>query len=447
MELIKNCSLEDHKEIEANIYCPECQIYMCKKCENIHNTLFKNHHAYNTDKNNEEIFTGFCKEKNHHIELKYYCKNHNTLCCAACIAKINKIGDGQHNNCDVCIIQEIKEEKRNKFKDNEEKLKQLNDKLKDSLIELKDLFEKIEKDKDELKLHVQKIFTRIRTVLNEREDELLNEIDKYFNNHFFDENVLKEGEKLPNKIKNSLKRVNSMDKEWDDINLNKYINNCIMIENDIEKINLINQQINKCLGNDTSQIIFFPNEDNINIFLAKIKSFGKIDSIDNNHYNFRECPKGVGDIRKYILKGNNKNIITKIGPGGDFAGTITQNELDKNIDIHKWKISILKTKAREINIGIATDEFNQNSPHWNKGYFLYCKNSTLYSMTCSGKNKKIDRVENEVIIEMNMKTRILKFIVNGNDQIDAYTDIPLDKPLFPAVILYDKDDSVEITKC
>ena len=46
-----------------------------------------------------------------------------------------------------------------------------------------------------------------------------------------------------------------------------------------------------------------------------------------------------------------------------------------------------------------------------------------------------------------MKTRILKFIINGDDKIDIYNDLPVDKPLFPVVILYDKDDSVEIIKC
>ena len=87
MELIKTCSLEDHKEIQANLYCSQCRINMCKKCENIHNALFKNHYTYNISPNKEEIFTGFCQEQNHHIELKYFCKNHNLLCCAACIAK------------------------------------------------------------------------------------------------------------------------------------------------------------------------------------------------------------------------------------------------------------------------------------------------------------------------------------------------------------------------
>ena len=48
---------------------------------------------------------------------------------------------------------------------------------------------------------------------------------------------------------------------------------------------------------------------------------------------------------------------------------------------------------------------------------------------------------------MNMKKRTLKFIINNEDKGDSYTDIPLDKPIVPAVLLYDKDDSVEICEC
>ena len=35
--------------------------------------------------------------------------------------------------------------------------------------ELKEIFEKIEKEKDDLKLKIQNIFTKIRNILNERE--------------------------------------------------------------------------------------------------------------------------------------------------------------------------------------------------------------------------------------------------------------------------------------
>ena len=45
---------------------------------------------------------------------------------------------------------------------------------------------------------------------------------------------------------------------------------------------------------------------------------------------------------------------------------------------------------------------------------------------------------------MNMKKRTLKFIINNEDKGESYTDIPMDKPIYPAVFLYDTNDSVEI---
>ena len=46
-----------------------------------------------------------------------------------------------------------------------------------------------------------------------------------------------------------------------------------------------------------------------------------------------------------------------------------------------------------------------------------------------------------------MKKRTLKFIINNEDKGDSYTNIPIDKPIFPAVFLYDQNDSIEIMEC
>ena len=46
-----------------------------------------------------------------------------------------------------------------------------------------------------------------------------------------------------------------------------------------------------------------------------------------------------------------------------------------------------------------------------------------------------------------MNKRTLKFIIDNEDKGESYSDIPIDKPIFPAVLLYNKDDSVEIVKC
>ena len=66
--------------------------------------------GHKTIKLNEmkEIFIDKCKEENHKDKLEFYCKEHNTLCCTACITKIKEKGYGQHSDCNVSLIEKIK---------------------------------------------------------------------------------------------------------------------------------------------------------------------------------------------------------------------------------------------------------------------------------------------------------------------------------------------------
>ena len=47
---------------------------------------------------------------------------------------------------------------------------------------------------------------------------------------------------------------------------------------------------------------------------------------------------------------------------------------------------------------------------------------------------------------MNMNKKTLKFIINNEDKGDSYTNIPTHKPLAPAVLLKQNNDSVEISE-
>ena len=273
------CSFKDHNCIEAISYCYKCQIYLCNKCLNHHKGLFDNHPVYNIDKMKEENFTGFCKEENHNIKLEYFCKNHNQLCCCFCISKLKGKGNGKHNNCDICFIEDIKEEKSNKLKENIKSLEELSNKLEESIKNLKIIFEKITENKEKIKLEIQKIFTNIRTELNEREDILLLKVDQYFDNNYFNEDIIKKSDKLPNKIKISLERGKLIEGEWKDNNkLNILLNDCINIENNLKDINVINESINKYNKNDKRNIQFYAETDNL---IKKIKNYGCLSNFDS----------------------------------------------------------------------------------------------------------------------------------------------------------------------
>jgi len=270
------CSLSKHENNDAISYCQQCNIYMCNKCCQIHSELLSKHYVNNLNKDIKDVFTGLCKEKNHSMNLTYFCKNHNQLCCAACITKIRCKGNGKHKNCKIFYINKIKTSKKNKLDDNIKYLEELSSKLELSIRELKTLFKNIEDKKNNLKLEIQKIFTKIRSALNDREDKLLLEVDQKFNDLFFKEELIKESEKLPNKIKESIEKGKIINNEWDDNNkLSFLINDCLNIENNIKDIKEINKIINE--SNSNKGIVIELNYEKAEYHLLKyIKNFCNI---------------------------------------------------------------------------------------------------------------------------------------------------------------------------
>ena len=152
----KKCSSKKHLEIDANKYCKECKIYLCNKCQN-HHSEFNDHQLYDLDKDDiNDLFTDICQIQNHQIKYQFFCKTHNQLCCGLCISKIKNELYGQHTDCNVCLIKDIKDEKKNKLKDNIKLLEELSNTLEDSINKLKILYEKVNENKEELKKKFKK---------------------------------------------------------------------------------------------------------------------------------------------------------------------------------------------------------------------------------------------------------------------------------------------------
>ena len=368
------------------------------------------------------------------------------MCCAKCIVKIKRKGKGQHTDCKIFNIEEIKEEKKNALSKNISLLESLSKTLEETLKDLKIAFEKIDQSKEEIRLKVQKTFTKIRNLLNDREDEILLKI----NNYFINENIIKEGEKLPNKIKLSLEKGKKINNEWDNEDkLNILINDCLNIENNINEINNLNEEIKKFNDVNYSNIIFFPEkEEEMKNITEIINHFGDI--IFYSNYKFKRCPKNTNIYRTFTISGENENIFTKTGKNENYSGTIGQSELKKK-GVHKWKIKILKTKEYYIKIGIATNDFDHNNPFSDRcGWYYFCQNGSLYSgppHKLDNKQTNLGKKKDEIIVIMNMERRSLKFIINGEDKGESINDIPIDKPIFPAVLLYHVNDSLQIIRC
>ena len=161
-------------------------------------------------------------------------------------------------------------------------------------------------------------------------------------------------------------------------------------------------------------------------------------------------PLYLDEKRKFNISGENNNIFTKTGTDNYFCGDIYGNELDKSIEEYKWKITILNSKNKDIYVGVAPIDFDihfNTLNNTNCGWYIKCSNSTLFSgppFKYENFRTNLSKVKNEIIVVMNMKKKALKFIINNEDKGDSYIDLPIDKPLYPAICLINKGDSVKI---
>ena len=155
------CTHEGHQNLDVIKYCQKCNLYLCNECEKYHLELFKDHHVFPFDKDNDEILAEYCKEINHQNELNYFCKDHNVLCCANCIAKIKTRENGKHHDCNVCDINDICDEKKKNLSNNIKTLENLSNVFQSLLNDLKKNMKEVDKNKKEINQEIQKIFTKI----------------------------------------------------------------------------------------------------------------------------------------------------------------------------------------------------------------------------------------------------------------------------------------------
>ena len=325
---IKKCSLEEHKEIDAISFCQECKVYMCNKCKNTHSGFLKTHHTFDLNQKTTSQFIGICKRNNHFLNLEYFCKTHNILCCVACISKLEGKGNGKHKNCDICFIEDIKNDKQKSFNDNFEKLKE---KLK--LIEeiIRNNAVKMEKNKEQAKKEIQAIFTKIRNEINKKEDELLLLVDKKFSELFLDKEKIKKNEIKINYIKKNIKDSKINDNDWNEKDkLSLLINNYLNIEKDIISIDNLKknrEEKNKNFNNKKLKIN--------DIKLYKILNSFTESAIVNNDYKILMLGldlSGKTTILYQMKTGEVKKTIPTIG------FNVEDIIIENNSEINKFTI-------------------------------------------------------------------------------------------------------------
>ena len=294
----KKCSLKNHSENDAIKVCVNCNMNLCSECEVFHSNFCKEHQTYNLDTDYKENFNGYCQENGHFLKLEYFCRTHNILCCAKCITKIKNEKNGKHTDCNLCNIDDIIDEKKCKIKGNIKILKELSNTVNLSIDKLKNIFKSIVKNKEKVKLEIKKSFDKINEELNNRENQLMIEVDNIYDDIFIKEDIVKEMEKLPEKIKLTLELNRDIYSNNNKEDLIYLVNNYISVENYIKEINAMNEKIKTLESEDNLIIDYIYNNE---IILEQINKFG--------YFHRNIIPEF---LKSSIIKGDskNQNLIT-----------------------------------------------------------------------------------------------------------------------------------------
>ena len=322
----------------------------------------------------------------------------------------------------MCLIENIKDEKKNKLKANINQLEELSNKIEKSINEIRKIYEDINKNKEELKLKIQTIFTKLRNALNEKEDKLLLDIDNEYDNIYFKEDIIKESEKLPNKIKKSIEKGKIIEKEWNDNNLSSLINDCIIIENNINDINKINDNIKKSNINKNNKIEYNIEEEQINNLVDTIKNFGKIITNDNIYDDYKIENKNP--IHKLTNHSSNVLCLCVLKDGRLVSGSYDNSIIIYNKDTYQPDL-IIKEHSSYIFciIQLSSGELVSCSP--DKTIKIYNIKGVQYEVLQtlnyhSSTVWKILELKNKTLVSCSSDSSIIFYLKDNNEYKKDY---------------------------
>jgi len=217
-----------------------------------------------------------------------------------------------------------------------------------------------------MKIKIQKIFTKIRTALNDREDELLLEVNSTYEDTF--KNIdIKNLKKLPNDIKISLEKgklINDENKWNDNKIIYSIINDCINIEKNIKDIFSINDILKNDKINNEIEINFSPENKELDDFIQNVKTFGKIIS---KNYTYIINKNDFDLISSWINKNMiNYELLYKATVDGDSIDDFTKKCENKGPTI-----LIVKSQKGQIFGGYTEKNWTKNKSISSPDSFLF----------------------------------------------------------------------------
>ena len=213
---------------------------------------------------------------------------------------------------------------------------------------MKKTLDEIDEQKEMIKLKIMKTFTELRNALNNREDELLNEIDKRFKEIYFNEKLINENQKIENQIKIYLDKKKNMNINTCDIN--QFINEIDILDKNGENLENKIKELSTLFNNFTSYKIYLefrPGSGGVAGLLKKIRNFWDIYINENNGIKIYKCFNTIKEENNVLLISNKKfqliNDLLKLNEKINKISISSPNIIISKLlyqDIYKYKIII-----------------------------------------------------------------------------------------------------------
>ena len=427
--------------------CEYCDIKLCNECSKIHSKFLPKHNLIEINKSEPFYFKSNCSYENHKkMPLNYYCENHNTLCCALCLCIKQDDNFGIHNKCKILSINEIENIKKQNLNQNIKLFENLIKTLNEKKEIISNIVKEQEKNKEEIKKKIETFFTKMRNIINEREDELNNLVDEKFNKDNFSDDELNNFKNLSKKSNYLLEIGKELSQKWDKNKNIEMLQKCINIEKMNEKLDKFIKKINEH-EEKKIEYDFISSEKELEKLKIRLKKYVNI----IKPLSFKLCPK---DLNSYKVSGKNRNILTKID--NQYVGAIVDTPLEQN-SITKWTIKLLNNKVPHICLRVVQNDYDLNIKYspYTFGWTLHINSNserpTIYSgppNNYSGKSTSLSVYDynkcNEIGLIMNTKEGKLSFVLNNEKPLECFSKIPLDKPLSPVVYFDVINESMEI---
>lgn len=391
--------------------CTECKCYLCSDCASVHQPAHRI----------AELPVGSSSCCFHPGKPLYsFCVTHGVPCCSECVL------DEKHRSCQIVPAQEGESAAETRA----ESIAEASERAGKALEALQDAYDDATQRRDELQRKIREFFSFVKDEVSRREAQMLTDVERCWDEKYdYSDLILQATERIDSV------REAAGSGECAGPSAEGYVH---VLRDICEKASQVEKR--------AFELEFSADNDEVKASIWALGSLGY-------HCGFKPCPAGTVANKRYAVSGVHSEVATKVEVNGCWSAAIGDTAVPRSGGAVKWAIRPVSVQDGLFMVGVAPAniDLNEDLPHMTCGWYFYCKDAMFYSNPYAHrrttKYKKWSdavKVSDEVGVVVDTGNRTISFVVANECLGPSYVDVPVDRPLVPAVCLYKINDSVKI---